>query len=324
MSAPVTATGERVARLLALVPWLQRHQDAPVEEVAAAFGISVGQLVADFELVFLCGLPGYGPAELIEVHWESGRVRIEQAADLDRPLRLTRGEALALVVALRQLAATPGRTDAGAVERALAKVEAAAGDGTVPDAVVVAPGEDDAHLEEVARRVSTALAEGRALHLRYASASRDEETERTVDPLRRLDVGVHPYLEAWCRRASGVRLFRLDRVLSAEVTDAPSSPPPGLRPRVVDDALYVPGPDDERVVLALAPDGRWVAEYHPCEVLSDSPSELRVALFVGERSWLLRLLAGLGPAASVVGPAGLREDLRAFGRAALARYDAPA
>src|SRR5919205_3692079 len=83
----------------------------------------------------MCGLPGHGPGDLIDLSFEGSTVSVIFDAGMSRPLRLTAEEALALVVALRTLAELPGLTDRDAVERALAKVEAAAG-GAVDDMTV--------------------------------------------------------------------------------------------------------------------------------------------------------------------------------------------
>src|SRR5260370_17386274 len=89
----------------------------------------------------------------------------------------------------------------------------------------------------------------------------------------RLVVGAgRPYLEGWCRRAEGVRLFRLDRVLSLEVLDVPAAPPAEALPVDVDQGLFRPSPDDVHVVLELSAQGRWVAEYYPCESVSPLPA----------------------------------------------------
>ena len=62
------------------------------------------------------------------------------------------------------------------------------------------------------------------------------------------------YLEAWCHRAEAVRLFRLDRVLSARVLDGvDGTPPPEAVSRDLDDGLFTPAPTTSVVVLDLAP-----------------------------------------------------------------------
>ena len=74
--------------------------------------------------------------------------------------------------------------------------------------------------------VREALEAGRALRIRYYTAGRDDVTRRTVDPMRLLLVEGRGYLEAWCRRAGAVRLFRLDRVDDVAVLDEPAAAPP--------------------------------------------------------------------------------------------------
>ena len=60
----------------------------------------------------------------------------------------------------------------------------------------------------------------------YYSASRDAVSERIVDPVRIVLVDNYSYLQAWCRQAEGVRLFRFDRIDAAVQLDEPADPPP--------------------------------------------------------------------------------------------------
>ena len=117
------------------------------------------------------------------------------------------------------------------------------------------------------------------MHLRHYSPGRDEETERDVDPMRLLVVEGRTYLEGWCRRAEGVRLFRLDRVLSVDVLDVPAEVPENAEPVDVDAGLFTASPSDVLVELELAPAGRWVAEYYPCDSAAElADGWLRIAL----------------------------------------------
>ena len=82
---------ERLSRLLAMVPWLLAHQGVPLADAAAEFGVDERQLVKDLELLFVCGLPGHLPDDLIEADWEEGFVYLGNADAISRPLRLGRG-----------------------------------------------------------------------------------------------------------------------------------------------------------------------------------------------------------------------------------------
>ncbi len=119
---------ERLPRLLSLVPYLIARPGIRVEEAAADFGISERQLRRDLELLWMCGLPGYGPGDLVDLSFSGDTVSVTEDAGMRRPLRLTTAEATALLVALRTLAETPGVADTAAVRRATAKIEHAVGD----------------------------------------------------------------------------------------------------------------------------------------------------------------------------------------------------
>jgi proteasome accessory factor C len=317
---------DRLPRLLTLVPWLLARPGVPVAEAAAEFGITESQLRRDLELLWMCGLPGYGPGDLVDLSFEGDTVTVVYDAGLSRPLRLSGPEAATLAVALRALADAPGVADTDAVQRALAKIEQASGqatDGPVEDAVAVGLGRahGNAASEAVVR---DGVARHRALRLTYYSASRDAVGRRDVDPMRLLLVDGSTYLEAWCRRAEGVRMFRLDRVDDAEVLDEPSSPPPTATPREVPaDAAGLLTPDDgqQLAALRLAPAARWVAEYYPMEdVLADDDGGARVRMRYGDRAWMVRLLLGLGEHVEVLWPADLATARADRATEALAAY----
>ncbi|QFG68656.1 helix-turn-helix transcriptional regulator [Ornithinimicrobium pratense] len=310
----------RVSRLLTMVPWLLNRQGIDLASAAAQLGVSEDQVVEDLELLFVCGLPGHYPDDLIEASWEDGRVFVGNADTIARPLRLGRDEALALIVALRALAATPGLTEHEAIDRALAKLEAAAGDAAASaDQVRV---DLDAPVDPaLAARIRTGLTEQRRLHLRYTSASRDETTERDVDPLRVLSVDGYWYLEAWCHRARGVRTFRLDRVEAVEVLDEPAAPPQDLAPRDVVPGVFKGDPQDLLVTLELQPAAAWVAESIPSEQVErrDDGSTVMV-LRVADPAWLHRLVWREGGAVRVVHPPAAVAAVRDGAAAALAGH----
>jgi proteasome accessory factor C len=313
---------DRLPRLLALVPYLLARPGIPIEEAAADFGVSPAQLRKDLELLWMCGLPGYGPGDLIDLSFEGETVTVTYDAGMRRPLRLTAAEATALLVALRALADTPGVTDTAAVQRALAKVEAAVGQAQPAGVVVGLSVRDSAATARVRDAARQALRRGHALRIRYYTASRDEITERTVDPMRLLLVEGRSYLEAWCRSAEGVRLFRLDRVDDVRVLDEPAVPPPEAQPTDVSEGLFRPAPGQHTAQLVLAPDVRWVAEYYPVEQATELPDgRLRVRMRYADTSWMVRLLLGLGGEVSVEEPAALARRVRAQAEEALRRVD---
>jgi proteasome accessory factor C len=321
MSGVVTST-ERLQRLLALVPYVVSRKVVTLAETAAAFGISERELVDDLNLLWCVELRAPDPYCPIDLSYEGGEIVVSQAESMGRPLRLAVDEASALLVALRMLAELPGLEDRSAMSRLIAKLEAAAGEAASASAQVAV--QVDTHGEGtdgLAAQVRAAIATGRRLHLRYYVPGRDEATERDVDPMRLLVVDGRPYLEGWCLRAEGMRLFRLDRVLELAVLDQPASPPPEAEPVDVDQGLFRPSPGDVQVELELSAGGRWVAEHYPCESVSELPDgRLRVVLRTPDTGWVRRLALRLGEDGRVISPPGLVAEVRDSAAAALANY----
>ena len=182
---------------------------------------------------------------------------------------------------------------------------------------------DDDRVEEVARAIGGVLAAGRRVHLRYYSEKKEEVTARDVDPIGLfVEPGrPAPYLYGWCRLREEKRFFRLDRVLALEVLDVPASPPADAELLSVDQGLFRPSHDDMRVELELSGAGRWVAEYYPCEWVSElEDGSLRVVLRTPDTGWVWRLALRLGEDGRVVSPDDLAAAIRRTASDALEHY----
>jgi proteasome accessory factor C len=309
-------TTNRLTRLLSLVPYLTaRPEGVPLAEVARDFGVPDRQLRRDLELLWMCGLPGYGPGDLIDIAFDADTVRILFAAGMDRPVRLAAHEALALSVALRVLADTPGVGDRAAIASALDKLAAAAGeapaDVTVRDTVT----------DPQAEKYAALVASGHAARITYYSASRDTTSERVVDPIEIVVAEGHAYLRAWCRTAGEIRQFRIDRIDACTELEEPSEPLRLTNPPAPTAFLASELP---RIELLLGAGAKGVSDSYPCEEVAGEPDgRRRVVMRVRDLDWARRFVLGLGGEAEVVAPAELRDAVRQTARSALARY-APA
>src|SRR4051812_14819906 len=314
----MSGASDRLPRLLELVPYLRTHQGALLDDIAAVFGVSVRQLRDDLNLLWVCGLPGGAPGDLIDLSFEGETVTVLDPQTLDRPLRLTVDEAQALVVAARTLADVPGLAERDALDRVLAKLEDALGVGDRAPGVAVAI-EAEADVLATAR---SALDQRRRLHLRYLVEARDEVTDRDVDPMRLLSRDGRWYLEAWCHRVEAVRLFRLDRIVDLALSDVPAAPPPEAVPRDLADGLFSPAPEDASVTLDLRPAARWVADYYRVESADElADGGLRIVLRTAELEWVVRLVLRLGGQGRVVAPRELADAVRHRAEEALAAVD---
>jgi proteasome accessory factor C len=313
------ASADRLGRLLNLVPYLLARPGIEVAEAAADLGITERQLREDLELLWVCGLPGYGPGDLIDMAFDGDRVTVTYDAGIDRPLRLNPDEALALVVALRMLAEMPGVSSRDAIERALAKIENATGDLADAPVAVRLPANAE-RLDEI----RAAVERRHALRLTYYTAARDETSDRVVDPMRVLMVGGRGYLEAWCRRAEATRLFRIDRIDAFTELAEPSAPPSRAVPHDVTGGVFHPGADLPLVTLRVGRGSRWITEYYPCEEVRREGDEWLVSMRVTDLGWAQRLLLGLGADVTVAGPPELVERIREQATTALDQYAGPA
>jgi proteasome accessory factor C len=312
--------GERMRRVLAIVPWIVAHNGVELTEVAARFGIPERELTSDLEVVWMVGLPPYTPDSLVEVVIEDGRVWIHYADFFERPLRLTPAQGLALLASADALLGMPGTDPDGPLARALAKLAAALG----VDADLTVDVELGAAEAEVLDELRRAVQHRHEVALSYYSYGRDAHTERDVAPWRVFADGGAWYLHAWCQQAGDERVFRVDRIASVQVLDRPRSREPEPGEELL--ATFQPQPDDPRVTLDLAPAASWVSAHYPVErVEQRDDGWQRVTLAVAAPAWLDRLLLRLGRDAEVVDGSGipdLHHRRAAAAQRVLARYSA--
>ncbi|HEV7932502.1 MAG TPA: WYL domain-containing protein [Actinomadura sp.] len=315
-----TTSTDRLTRLLALVPYVVSRDSVALAVAAEAFGVSEKQLIDDLNLLWCVELRAPDPYCPIDLSYEGGEITVSEAESIARPLRLGVDEASALLVALRMLAEIPDLPDRDALSRLIAKLETAAGAAAAAVSNQVSVQVDARG--DVVTRVREAIDRGRRVHLTYYVPGRDENTERDVDPMRLLFVEGQSYLEGWCRRAEAVRLFRLDRIGELTILDVAAQVPDHAEPVDVDRGLFRPSPDDVPVTVELAPSGRWVPDYYPCESVEDlGEGRLRVVLRTRDTRWVRGLALRLGDQGRVVGPPEVAALIRGDAERALALYD---
>lgn len=312
-----TRTVRRLRRILEMVPYLASNPGVDVDAVCARFGVDREALVADLELLWVCGLPPYGPGDLFDVAIIEDAVWLTGADSLARPLGLDRTTAARLLLAARVGAEVPGLGADAALEAAAAKLEAVLGGEGALDVSA------DTATADLRATLSDAIGRRRVVELTYWSLSRGREARRAVEPLRLVRHEGTWYLSAWCRTADGMRTFRLDRVRAVDVSDERFE-----RDAEPGEFGYRPDPTDLRVVLEIAPEAAWVIERYPVEDAGPARSRARAAagwqrvtLAAPSAAFFERLLVRLGAAAVVVKPKRIDDARRTAAHRVRALYD---
>lgn len=237
LTAPVrrrvrTSSEDLVGRLLDIVGLANRAEGIDRAELRERLGVAEADLGRDLEVLRYCGMPEREfPGFQFDVDEADGRVYVHQAAELAGPVRLTLPEAHTLVATLQTVAEMTVLTDADrdAARSAQRRIRAClvdAGQDVADDAPAASTGEGGptadegavvAHWDvavdpETVRTLLEAIAERAVLRLRYHGVRTDQVTERDVEPLAVVQERTRLYLQAWCRRAEGLRVFRVDRV----------------------------------------------------------------------------------------------------------------
>jgi proteasome accessory factor C len=304
-NAPKNAVSplERTSRLLDLVPYINTHQGISLVDLAEVFEVSTNQMISDLTTLWMCGLPGYTPLELMDLDFESGYVTISNAPTLARPRSITHEEGVALVLGLDVLrsAISTERTDL--IEAIVSLSKRIARLVNLPSALSASS--DISH--EIAASIKEAIAHRSGLQISYHSLYKDEISARVVLPLEMLESQGFLYLHAYCFTALDFRHFRIDRIQSA--TSAEIEKPSTMQP------VY---PEKIGFAVKVVRPTRDVAER-----FQESNLEAGT-VFEGSsfsQHWIARSVLASGGAIELLSPAGIRSELAKRAKVILSLYE---
>lgn len=306
-----TRTATRLTRILTMLPWVIAHPGTTVVDVCTRFGYrDEAELAQDLDMVFVCGLPGYGPGDLMVAYIDDDEVVVDTADYFAGAPRLTSTETLSMLAsAMAVLASGQGSP---ALESAVDKLAATiAPDGGAGLAVDVA-GEPD-----LVGPLREAAGSHNVVEITYTSLSKSETTRRAVEPWTVFTALGNWYLTGYCRLAKAERVFRLDRIQEVVVTGHHFDPPPRTPEPVV---RYVPSEEDVRCVIELEPAARWVPDYYPVEVREERDDTLVVEFSASDPHVAARLLLRLGDSAALQEGSEVAQALEELRKRILSRY----
>ncbi len=305
-----TRTVSRLSRILALIPFVLENQGVSVEEILERFDYTEEQLTRDLNTVFVCGLPGYGPGDLMEAYIDEDEVIIDAADYFTNAPRLTPTEALGL------LAAGMTVIGAGQGSRALETAVSKLGKAVLPDVrttLTVDVLDESEHVGSLRQ----AAAQGRVVAMTYRSIGKEAVTQRDIEPWIVFTALGRWYVTGHCRLVNDERTFRVDRIKALDITDRAFD-----LPETIPDPVVGYSATDEDVVceISLDPSARWVLEYYPVEILQEGPHNTKIRFSSPDAEVPARLLLRLGGNARLLRGGEVAARVRQLGKEILALY----
>lgn len=303
-------TEMRIARILAMIPFVVASDGATIHDLRERFGYaSDAEVVKDLQLIFLTGLPGYGPGDLIDVDIFEDEVTIDSAEYFARPMRLTPTEALGLLAAGSTFIASDQASPE--LRSAIDKLSRAIGAQMDDHVFVDVPTPPNVEL------LRSAIEETRLVEITYVAITTNEHTTRLVEGESVFFNLGRWYLSGFCRYADADRLFRVDRIDTVRVLDELYEPSVADASSIV---RYEPSPDDHVVEFTVGTASRWVTEYYPVEASPLPDGGQHVTMRVSDPLVAARLLLRLGSDAVLVSGDAVAAALDDLRRRVLLRY----
>lgn len=322
MNRPV----DRLRRILLMIPYIQQHPGISVEEVAAFTGCKPETIPGDLDAALLCGVPPYLPSDYISIVVEDGRIYVSFAEHFKRPVNLTFEEALSLNLALSQVPV--GRKNAAAaleLRRKILKVLPRNSRALWREARrQLQVGAGSRPLQERVALLEQAIEDKKEIHIEYYTASRDEMTERDVQPYGMIEHNGEWYFVGHCLLRDRELPFRVDRIRALKVLDKTFDPPKKFniekyrRPQ-----MYFPTMRDMRVKLRVVPEyARWIHDELPEAKTRRLPDGGIIAhLSVHQPEWMVLWALSHAGKVEVLAPFALRKQIAQAAQKALQRYD---
>ena len=203
---------QRALRTMDLIPYILENPGISTIDLAAKFSVTQKQIEKDLQLIFLCGLPGYTPYELIDLTFEDGIVSIIEPQVLTKPRNFSSNEMVVIKLGLEILREInvnePNKLDK--ISTLLQKVHRE----TDQDSVLLAKEISSSPYYSV---INTAISQRKQLSIEYQSVSKDQLSTRLIVPYNISMLNGNLYLSAYDMDRQSDRVFKLDLISKCEI-----------------------------------------------------------------------------------------------------------
>ena len=301
----VDNAASRALRTMDLIPYILENPGISIGKLAKQFSVSEKQVESDLQLIFMCGLPGYTPYELIDLIFEDGVVSIIDPQVLDKPRRFTKSELVVIILGLQLLSelSASDATRLGKLQLLSNKIMKLGGSNSV---VIVPSSSKSPYIEVITR----AITDKKSLTIQYQSLVKDEISVRSIIPHSLFLMNGNLYLSALDLKAKSDRTFKVELIKDCEIGNEISNE------AVTQDSSAL------EVVLDVQRVYRNFIERNSSIItaVEEQKNSFRVHLKLNNLEWLKRSILSNSPGIKVISPPSLAQEVAELAASLLASY----
>ena len=301
----VDTAAVRALRSMDLIPYVLENPGVSIAELSAKFSVTQAQIESDLQLVFMCGLPGYTPYELIDVAFEDGVVSVIDPQVLDKPRKFSSNEIVVIALGLKILIDI-NQTNSTALTKLKQLSEKIAKLGSNKSILMAG----DVSAFPFFEIISKSISEQRILNLQYHSLIKDQITQRLVLPEKMYFLNGSLYLAALDIDIDSDRVFKVDLIKECKVGEQVAAK------KVLESSI------ETTVILDVQKQNRNFIERNSSIITSmqENGDSTRVHLQVSNLEWIKLTVLSNAPGITVVSPELLATAVKQSARDLLALY----
>lgn len=301
----VDVAANRALRTMDLIPFILENPGISIENLADQFSVTEKQIEDDLQLVFMCGLPGYTPYELIDLVFEDGVVSIIDPQVLDKPRRFSKSELVVIVLGLQILGELNNSNSVRANQiKALSDKIMKLGNS---NSVLINSGQNNSPYVDI---VLNAISLRKSLIIEYHSMIKDEITNRIILPRYLYFLNGNLYLNALDLDAKADRVFKLNLIKKCEVGSATENQTYENNEYAIQVVLEI----DKQFVNFIERNSSVITN------IQENKDSYRVDLMVSNMEWLKRSILSYSPGITVISPVLLATQVREVASSLMSAY----